>query len=73
MHRLYLILKDRYQPPTEEEKDIAAAKKTIDAARAGARRARESLVNYFQSFQSAIPAGRGMFLFGSAFYSLFYS
>jgi hypothetical protein len=34
MHRLYLILKDRDELPTEEEKDIAAGKKTIDPAHA---------------------------------------
>jgi hypothetical protein len=34
MHHLYLILKDREEPPTEEEKEIAAGKKTLDQARA---------------------------------------
>jgi hypothetical protein len=34
MYHLHLILKDREEPPTEEEKDIAAGKKTLDKVRA---------------------------------------
>ena len=34
MYRLYLLLKDRAEPPTDEEKDIAGGRKSLDAAKA---------------------------------------
>ena len=34
MYRLYLILKDRSEPPTEEEKAIAAGKQMLDPSKA---------------------------------------
>jgi len=52
MYRLHLILKGRDEPPTQEEKDIAAGKKTIDPARAAEylvelEKASTSIVNLF--------------------------
>ena len=32
MHRLYLILKDRKEPPTDDEIAIAAGRKVLDPA-----------------------------------------
>jgi hypothetical protein len=32
MYRLHLILKAQDEPPTQDEKDIAASRKTIDPA-----------------------------------------
>ena len=32
MHRLYLILKDRKEPPTDDEIAIAAGRKVLDSA-----------------------------------------
>lgn len=34
MYRLYLILKDRSEPPTEEEKAVAAGRQTLDPTKA---------------------------------------
>ena len=34
MYRLYLLLKDHAEPPTDEEKAIAAGRKSLDAATA---------------------------------------
>lgn len=34
MYRLYLLLKDRAEPPTDEEKAIAAGHKSLNAATA---------------------------------------
>jgi hypothetical protein len=36
MYRLYLVLKDRTNPPTEEELAIASAEKVLDAETANA-------------------------------------
>jgi hypothetical protein len=34
MYRLFLVLKDRYKPPTDDEIAIASGKKTLDPAKA---------------------------------------
>jgi hypothetical protein len=34
MYRLYLILKDRNEPPTDEEKAIASGKQVLDPSKA---------------------------------------
>src|SRR5882762_1782825 len=52
MHCLYLILKDQEEPPTEEEKDIAAGKKSLDQACAAEylvemEKASMSIINLF--------------------------
>jgi hypothetical protein len=58
MYRLYLLLKDRDEPVTEEEMDIAAGKKTIDPARAAdylakLEKASTSIVNLFNQQHQA--------------------
>jgi len=54
MYRLYLILKDRSEPPTEEEKAIAAGKQVLDPSKATKyleqlQRASTSIVEAFKN------------------------
>ena len=58
MYCLYLLLKDRDEPVTEEEMDIAAGKKTIDPAQAAdylvkLEKASTSIVNLFNQQHQA--------------------
>jgi hypothetical protein len=54
MYRLYLLLKDQREPPTEEEKAIASGKQTLDPSKAAEhleqlQRASTGIIEAFQN------------------------
>jgi hypothetical protein len=65
MYRLYLLLKDRVEPPTDEEKAIAAGLKSLDAATAAEylkhlEKASTNIVNLFNQQHQQAAVGQSL-------------
>jgi hypothetical protein len=65
MYRLYLLLKDPAEPPTDEEKAIAAGLKSLDAATAAEylkhlEKASTNIVNLFNQQHQQAAVGQSL-------------
>jgi hypothetical protein len=65
MYRLYLLLKHRAEPPTDEEKAIAARLKSLDAATAAEylkhlEKASTNIVNLFNQQHQQAAVGQSL-------------